>query len=458
MHALTLLFVIAGLGLIAWLSARARAASFELGGAKRLHSLPAQHGWYVALWTVLPALLFLAIWGGLTPRLVTDAVLQHPAAAQLPAFEFERDALLAEAKRVAREPGATAFDQVAEQLVAPTRNAISYYGWIGAGVTVLLAFAAGALAYTRVQARFTARTRVERGMMIVLLIASLIAILTTLGIFLSLLWESLRFFEQVPITDFLFGTHWSPQVIDANDPGKSLGAVPLFWGTFFIGAVIAMIVAIPFGLMSAIYLTQYAAPKVRAWIKPILEILAGVPTVVYGYFAALTVAPAVRDVAVMLGMPFASSESALAAGLVMGVMIIPFVSSMADDSIAAVPTAMRDGSLAMGATKSETISKVLIPAALPGVVAGVLLAVSRAIGETMIVVMAASGAANITLNPLESATTVTKQIVDLLTGDAEFDSPKTLAAFALGLTLFVITLILNIVALNVVKKYREAYE
>jgi phosphate transport system permease protein len=210
--------------------------------------------------------------------------------------------------------------------------------------------------------------------------------------------------------------------------------------------------------MSAIYLTQYAAPRVRRWMKPILEILAGVPTVVYGYFAALTVAPAVRDLAVMLGMPFASAESALAAGLVMGVMIIPFVSSMADDSIAAVPSSMRDGSLAMGATTSETITRVLIPAALPGVVAGVLLAVSRAIGETMIVVMAASGAANITLNPFESATTVTKQIVDLLTGESEFDSPKTLAAFALGLTLFVITLLLNIVALRVVKKYREAYE
>ncbi|HEX8303003.1 phosphate ABC transporter permease subunit PstC [Sphingomonas sp.] len=458
MSALALVFLVAGLGLIAWLTARRRAAAFETGSARRLHSLPAQHGWYVALWTVLPALLFIAIWGAMTPGLIKQAVLDHPAAAQLPSFDFEREALLAEARRVAGDPGSTAFDPVAEQLAAPTRAARKHYGWIGAGVTVLLAFACFALALTRVRAPFMARTRVERGVMSLLLFASLIAILTTLGIFLSLLWESLRFFSQVPIADFLFGTHWSPQVIDPADPGKSLGAVPLFWGTFFIGAVIAMIVAIPFGLMSAIYLTQYAAPAVRRWMKPILEILAGVPTVVYGYFAALTVAPAVRDLAVKLGMPFASSESALAAGLVMGVMIIPFVSSMADDSIAAVPTAMRDGSLAMGATKSETIRKVLIPAALPGVVAGILLAVSRAIGETMIVVMAASGAANITLNPLESATTVTKQIVDLLTGDAEFDSPKTLAAFALGLTLFVITLVLNIVALRVVKKYREAYD
>jgi phosphate transport system permease protein len=453
-----LLFLVAGLGLIGWLSARARAANFDRGTAKRLHSLPGQHGWYVALWTVLPALLFVAVWSGVSPGLVRQAVLQAPAAQQLPAFAFERDALLAEASRVARDPGAKAFDPLAQQLAVPARAAQRHYGWMGTAIALLLAFAGGVFAFTRSRADFRARTRVEGMVMVLLLVASLIAILTTLGIFLSLLWESLRFFEQVSPFDFLFGTHWSPQVIDPKDPGASLGAVPLFWGTFFIGAVIAMLVAIPFGLMSAIYLTQYAAPTVRKWMKPILEILAGVPTVVYGYFAALTVAPAVRDLAVMLGMPFASSESALAAGLVMGVMIIPFVSSMADDSIAAVPSAMRDGSLAMGATKSETISKVLIPAALPGVVAGVLLAVSRAIGETMIVVMAASGAANITLNPLESATTVTKQIVDLLTGEAEFDSPKTLAAFALGLTLFTITLLLNIVALRVVKKYREAYE
>jgi phosphate transport system permease protein len=453
-----LLFLIAGLGLIAWLTARARAARFDRGTAKRLHSLPAQHGWYVAIWTVLPALLFIAVWSSISPGLVTERVLQDPVAAQLPSFDFERDALLAEARRVAENPHAQAFDPIAQQLAPAMREAQSHYGWMGTLTAVLLAFAGGAFAFTRIRADFRARSQVERGVMVLLLVASLIAILTTLGIFLSLLWESLRFFSVVPPWEFLLGTHWSPQVIDAKDPGASLGAVPLFWGTFFIGAVIAMIVAIPFGLMSAIYLTQYAAPRVRRWMKPILEILAGVPTVVYGYFAALTVAPAVRDLAVSFGYTYASSESALAAGLVMGVMIIPFVSSMADDSIAAVPTAMRDGSLAMGATKSETITKVLIPAALPGVVAGVLLAVSRAIGETMIVVMAASGAANITLNPFESATTVTKQIVDLLTGEAEFDSPKTLAAFALGLTLFVITLLLNIVALRVVKKYREAYD
>ncbi len=457
MNLYALLFLVAGLGVIAWLTGRARAARFGAASARRLHSLPGQHGLYVAMWTVIPTLIFVIVWLILTPSLATEAVLRAPQAFGIPAFGYEREAVLNEIR--ARAGGSTyGFYPIAEQLAPVYAQSSRFYSWIGTGIAILLAFAGGAFAYTRVRAEFRARTRVERMVMLTLLVASLIAILTTLGIFLSLLFESIRFFSMVPVTDFLFGTLWSPQVIDPADPGKTLGAVPLFWGTFFIGAVIAMFVAIPFGLMSAIYLTQYAKPVVRRWMKPLLEILAGVPTVVYGYFAALTVGPAIRDVAVWFGFTYASSESALAAGLVMGVMIIPFVSSMADDSIAAVPSAMRDGSLAMGATSSETIRKVLLPAALPGVVAGVLLAVSRAIGETMIVVMAASGAANITLNPVESMTTVTKQIVDLLTGESEFDSPKTLAAFALGLTLFMITFLLNIVALRVVKKYREAYD
>ena len=458
MSSLALFFLIAGLGLIGWLTARVRAVSFRRDSDARFSSLPSHHATYVALWTVLPATLFLAVWSSVSPALVTDAVLRTPAAAQLPADRFERASTLAEARNLAMGRSVGAFNPASRALAPAYAEAQTHYSWMGAAAALLLAFATGAWAFTRIRPAFRARTRIERVVMLLLLAASLIAILTTLGIVASLLFESVRFFRMVPIGDFLFGTHWSPQVISASDPGASLGAVPLFWGTFFIGAVIAMIVAIPFGLMSAIYLTQYAAPRVRAWMKPILEILAGVPTVVYGYFAALTVAPAVRDLAVSLGITWASSESALAAGLVMGVMIIPFVSSMADDSIAAVPSSMRDGSLAMGATPSETIRKVLLPAALPGVVGGVLLAVSRAIGETMIVVMAASGVATLTLNPLASATTVTKQIVDLLTGEAEFDSPKTLAAFALGLTLFVVTLLLNIIALTVVKRYREAYE
>ncbi len=458
MSTLALLFLIAGLGLIGWLSARVRAVSFRRDNSARFSSLPSHHGTYVALWTLLPAALFIVIWSSVSPALVTDTVLASAVAEQLPPQGFERAAVLSEARNIANGRTFGSSNPVAQQLAPAYAAAQSRYDWIGTAAALLLAFAAGAWAYLRIKPDFRARTRVERVVMLLLLGASLIAILTTVGIVASLLFESWRFFKIVPIGDFLFGTHWSPQVIPANDPGSALGAVPLFWGTFFIGAVIAMIVAIPFGLMSAIYLTQYAAPRVRRWMKPILEMLAGVPTVVYGYFAALTVAPAVRDLAVSLGVTWASSESALAAGLVMGVMIIPFVSSMADDSIAAVPSSMRDGSLAMGATPSETIRKVLLPAALPGVVGGVLLAISRAIGETMIVVMAASGVATLSLNPFASATTVTKQIVDLLTGEAEFDSAKTLAAFALGLTLFVVTLLLNIIALTVVKRYREAYE
>jgi phosphate transport system permease protein len=286
-----------------------------------------------------------------------------------------------------------------------------------------------------------------------------IAILTTIGIVLSVLFEAIRFFHAVPISEFLLGLEWSPQTaIRADQVGASgaFGAVPLFAGTLLISAI-AMLVAVPIGLMSAIYLSEYAGRKVRAVAKPMLEILAGIPTVVYGFFAALTVAPFIREAGTVFGLSV-SSESALAAGLVMGIMIIPFVSSLSDDVINAVPQAMRDGAYALGATPSETIRQVIIPAALPGIVGGILLAVSRAIGETMIVVMAAGLAANLTANPLQAVTTVTVQIVTLLTGDQEFDSPKTLAAFALGLVLFVVTLGLNIVALQVVRRYREQYE
>ena len=274
-----------------------------------------------------------------------------------------------------------------------------------------------------------------------------------------MLFEAIRFFQQVSIVEFITGTKWSPQTaIRADQVGSSgsFGAVPLFLGTMLI-SFIAMLVAVPFGLMSAIYLAEYASRPVRNTVKPLLEILAGIPTVVYGFFAALTVAPALRSFGATLGLSV-SSESALAAGAVMGIMIIPFVSSLSDDVITAVPQSMRDGSYGLGATKSETVRKVVIPAALPGIVGGVLLAVSRAIGETMIVVMAAGLAAKMTANPLEAVTTVTVQIVTLLTGDQEFDSAKTLAAFALGLMLFVVTLCLNVIALTVVRKYREQYE
>jgi phosphate transport system permease protein len=454
--AIILIAIVAGAA--GWLGyARAR----KLRGVSRLHSLPVYHGAYAALWALIPALLLLVAWAPIQSRLVNQAVLSSPEGVALPSFDMQRESILAEAHEIAAGERQQGFNPQSAGIAVRIRAENSRYGTMGGGAAVLLAFAAAALALRRGAPQFRARTGVERWLMVLLFAASLIAILTTLGILLSLLFESLRFFRLYPLGSFLFGTEWSPQTaIRADQAGSSgaFGSVPLLWGTFFIGAIIAMIVAVPLGLMSAIYLTQYAHPRVRALLKPILEILAGVPTVVYGYFAALTVAPAVRDLGLAIGVSSASSESALAAGVVMGIMIIPFISSMSDDALAAVPQSMRDGSLAMGATTSETIRKVLLPAAIPGVMGGVLLAISRAIGETMIVVMAAGLAANLTANPFASVTTVTVQIVQLLTGDQEFDSAKTLAAFALGLALFLITLLLNLIALHIVRRYQEQYE
>lgn len=458
--------IILGLGAIAYFVGRARAKLFDTNTARaaagdRPHSRPGYHGWYVTLAGVIPALLVLVAWSIVQPRLLDTVIISSIPAAEQPTSKIERDSILNEVKGLATGRLEDAFNESSKAAVAPYLAAQSRYTWGAAIVAAVVALAGSGLAFTRLNPQFRARTRVERIVMGVLIIASLIATITTFGIVLSLVFESFRFFQMVSPTEFLFGLKWSPQTAIREDQAGSsgaFGAVPLFWGTVFIGAIIAMIVAIPLGLMSAIWLTQYAPARLRSILKPLLEILAGVPTVVYGFFAALTVAPALRDFAHNVGIPGASSESALAAGAVMGVMIIPFVSSMADDSMAAVPQAMRDGSLAMGATPAETIQRVLVPAALPGIVGGVLLAVSRAIGETMIVVMAAGLAANLTLNPFASVTTVTTQIVTILTGDQEFDSAKTLAAFALGLVLFVVTLCLNIIALRVVKKYREAYE
>jgi phosphate transport system permease protein len=457
-----ILFLLAlGLALIGGLAARGRAWSYRRATpAERFTSLPAHYGWYVALWIVLPVLAFLVVWSVAAPELITASVLASPQAASLPDFDLQRQMLLGEARAVAVGNATGVFHPEAQPLIEPFREAVWRMNLIGIVVTLTLALAGAAWSFLRLKPDFAARTRVERMVMTTLLLASLVAILTTLGIFVSLVFETTRFFGMVSPMDFLFGTQWGPDPMSSAehpDPSR-YGAIPLFWGTLYIGAIIAMLVAIPLGLMSAIYLTQYANPTWRKWLKPALEILAGVPTVVYGYFAALSVAPAVRDAAQAIGITNASSESALAAGLVMGVMIIPFVSSMADDSIAAVPQAMRDGSLAMGATTNETIRRVLVPAALPGIVAGIMLAVSRAIGETMIVVMAAGAAANLTANPLEAMTTVTFQIVAMLTGEGSFDHPATLSAFALGFVLFLVTLGLNIVALRVVRRFREAYD
>ncbi len=460
--AIPILIAIA-LGLVAWLAARARAWRMRRSAraaGRDLHSLPGYHAWYAALWTALPATLFAAVWATVSPGLVLQRVLTDPAASQLPAIGFQRDAILSEAQGLASGSLSAAFNPASRALVPAFRAALEFYGTIGGALTLILGLGGLAFALLRQREGLRARTMVERSVLGLLLAASLVAVLTTLSIFVSLIFETLRFFQMVNPLDFLFGTSWNPDPMAPANQGlsSSYGALPLFWGTVFVGAIIAMAVAIPLGLMSAIFLTQYATPRLRKIMKPVLEVLAGVPTVVYGYFAALTVAPAVRDFGHLIGVASASSESALAAGLVMGVMIIPLVSSMADDSIAAVPQAMRDGSLAMGATKSETIRRVLLPAALPGIVAGIMLAISRAIGETMIVVMAAGATARLTANPFQSMTTVTYQIVAMLTGEGSFDHPATLSAFALGMVLFLVTFALNYIALRVVKRFREAYD
>ena len=399
----------------AWMGGRMLATRRQEG--LRAHSRPGQHGAYAMIWSVVPALAVLI--------------------------------------------GATLF-----------RPSISA-GAAAAGAA--LAAIAGALfAFSRIRPALRARNRVEGWVVGLLFACSAVAVLTTAGIIASLVFDSLRFFDAVPVTEFLFGTQWSPQTaIRPDQVGSSgaFGALPLFAGTFLIMAI-AMLVAAPVGLFAAIYLSEYAGPVFRATVKPVLEILAGVPSVVYGFFAALTVGPAFREFFNGIGAQLAGgpldglgqylmlvqNQMALVAGGVMGIMLIPFVSSLSDDIINAVPQSLRDGSYAMGATRSETVKRVLLPAALPGVAGAMLLAMSRAIGETMIVVMAAGAAANLTLDPLRPVTTVTYQIVTLLTGDLEFNTPKTLAAFALGLTLFLVTLGLNVVAQRIVHTYRQQYD
>jgi phosphate transport system permease protein len=452
--------LVLALSVLGYMISRARAAAFVTADFRDVHSRPNQHGWFSLLWGIVPAVILLLAWSSLSNAYIEPAVLASVPAAERPASALDQQTFMNEVKGIASGEIEEAFNPAAKVAAKTYADVQQRSNLMVGGLAIACTLAGLAYAFSRVKPDFRARTRVENFAMYVLIAASVLAILTTFGILFSLIFESLRFFQKVSAIEFLFGTRWSPQeAIRADQVGSSgaFGAVPLFWGTAFI-SIIAMIVAVPIGLMAAIYLTQYASAPMRKFLKPVLEVLAGVPTVVYGFFAALTVAPAVRDFANSIGMTDASSESALAAGLVMGVMIIPFMSSLSDDAITAVPAAMKDGSLAMGATPSETIKRVLIPAALPGIMGGFLLALSRAIGETMIVVMAAGLAANLTANPFQSVTTVTAQIVALLTGDQEFDSAKTLSAFALGLVLFLVTLLLNIFALRIVKKYREAYE
>ena len=399
------------LAVLGYVLGRRRARRMAVPGGARLHSRPVQHGVLVALWCGIPSLVVLLVSSGLDSGAADGPDLSGAAA------------------------------------------------WARLGLAVSAGAAGLVWGLSRIHPRLRARVHVEAVLRLALLAASVLAVLITAGIVLSLLFESFRFLQLVPLQEFLFGLKWSPQIAMRADQVASsgaFGAVPVFAGTLLISGI-AMAVAAPIGLFSAIWISEYASDRVRATLKPVLEVLAGVPTVVYGFFAALTLAPFLRDLGGRVGLSV-SSESALAAGVVMGVMIIPFVSSIADDVFRAVPESLRHGSYALGATRSETIRKVVVPAALPGVVSGLMLAISRAIGETMIVVMAAGLAANLTANPFAAVTTVTVQIVTLLTGDQEFDSAKTLAAFALGLFLFLITLALNVVALWVVRRYREVYD
>ena len=442
---------------LGYLLGRRRAVATAGGKATALHSRPTYYGAYVAAWVGIPALLFVLVWLFFQETIIEGLVARSLPEGATGGAPF--DLVMSQIKSLAS--GITFGDPSPEIREAGVLYARlkTIAGWAMFAVATSLALLGLVYARSHIAPAFRARHAVERALSGLMIACSCIAILTTLGIILSLLFEAMRFFAIVSPIDFLFGLNWEPQIAMRPDQGLStgaFGAIPVFTGTLLI-AGIALFVAVPVGLFSAIYLSEYAAPRLRAVVKPVLEVLAGIPTVVFGFFAVLVIAPAMRNFGDMIGFGIAPN-SAIAAGLVIGIMIIPFVSSMSDDAISAVPRSMRDGSYGIGATKGETITKVLLPAALPGIMGGILLAASKAIGETMIVVMAAGIIARLTFNPIEPVTTVTVQIVALLTGDTEFDNPKTLAAFALGLVLFVVTLTLNIIALRIVQKYREKYD
>ena len=486
MSVLFLLAVLAVLALTGFVLGRQRALALVNQDMRQLHSLPAYYGWHGVIMVAVPALLVLAVWLVAQPLLI-QAQLQSFAPAEQAADASARTLFMDDVRRVAAgldvavAAGALSADQaqgltsgtvdvravlagvgvalgdaVSPAVLAAAQDYRAKAAWGALGRTIVtLALALGGLAYAlRITTKtFRARNRVEAAVLGLLILASLIAILTTVGIVLSMLSESIRFFSMYPVADFFFGLTWSP-----NFRGNSeLGLLPLLWGTLYI-SLVSMIVAVPIGLFAAIYLAEYASRRVRAWVKPLIEVIAGIPTVVFGLFALVTVGPFLRDYfAQPLGLGD-SGSSVMTAGIVIGILNIPFISSLADDIINAVPQSLRDGSYGLGATRSETIRQVVLPAALPGIMGAVLMAASRAIGETMIVTMGAGAAARLDLNPFQAMTTITVKIVSQLTGDTEFNSPETLVAFALGLSLFVITLGLNVLALWIVRKYREQYE
>ena len=446
--------------------ATGRVRKQAIASQTKSHSLNQYYGFYVSLWVLVPAILLALIWMFAADPMLTSAAKARMVAAypNLPDsfLNLKMAQLVNIASGYIKAPDAVMAAQA--ELLRASQASADRARSLTLAVVICVGFF---YAFWRVSPELRARVLCEAFLRRLFFLSAVVAILTTIGIVASLLFEAVRFFREISLFDFFFGTHWSPMT--ALRPGDaaaadefvagstgSFGMVPVMAGTLLV-AVIAMAVAVPIGLFSAIYTSEFASRRVRNIVKPTLEVLAGVPTVVYGFFAALTVAPFFRDLGLFVGLDV-SSQSALAAGGVMGIMIIPFISSLSDDVITAVPQSLRDGAYGLGSTRGETIIKVVLPAAFPGLVGAFLLAISRAIGETMIVVMAAGVAANMTINPLESVTTVTVQIVMLLTGDNEFDSVKTLSAFALGITLFVITLLLNVTALTASRRLGQRYE
>ncbi|MCE8007892.1 phosphate ABC transporter permease subunit PstC [Aestuariivita sp.] len=487
MPVLWLVIAILALSAIGYVMGRSRALSSAGGDTRALHSLPSYYGANVGLTILAPAFGVLIVW-----LLVQPFFIDRSIASQLPdravSADTTMDLVMSDVRRVAEgldvavSEGAmtaqearsirTEFTDVRQRLgevgvalgsnvsaevlsAAQRYRSMSRIGNLLMAMAVLGAAIAGfGISLSRTHSEFRARNVVEAGVRLILIGAACIAILTTLGIILSLVFNTIEFFRLYPARDFFFSLTWSPSF----GGGSELGIIPLLWGTLYI-SFIALAVAVPIGLFAAIYLSEYASPRVRSFAKPLLEILAGIPTIVYGLFALLTVGPLLVSVFGDEGVGWMQSGTAvMTAGLVMGVMLIPFVSSLSDDIINAVPQSLRDGSYALGATQSETIRQVILPAALPGIVGAILLAASRAIGETMIVVLGAGAAARLSMNPFDAMTTVTAKIVSQLTGDADFASPEVLVAFALGMTLFIITLGLNVIALAIVRKYREQYE
>jgi len=457
----TLLLLIAFATIGAYYIGRERATELgnRVGPTTPLHSLPHFYGYFLASCCLLPALGLLTSWSLVEVRVLLGLLADALPADVAARSDAEQGLWLNSVRSLSDGSLASAFADEAMQTAAAQFDELKRRSMLlRAGATLSLVLFGGLLGFRRLRVDFRARNSVESLAERFLIGASGIALLTTVGIVVSVLFEAMRFFQEVPLTEFFFGLEWSPQTAIRSDQVGStgrFGIVPLVAGTLLI-TTISMLVAVPIGLFGAIYMTEYASRRTRAIAKPLLETLAGIPTVVYGFFAVLTVAPFVRSAGAAFGIEVAS-ESALTAGLVMGIMIIPLVSSLSDDAIRAVPTSLREGALALGATRAETIVHVVLPAAVPGVAGGIMLAVSRAIGETMIVVMAAGLAANLTANPFEAVTTVTVQIVTLLVGDQEFDSAKTLAAFALGLVLFVITMALNVAGLRFVRRFRSQY-